>query len=159
MPARCQKAWGTGSTQHQSTLMHRVRIIVYVMCNNLFYPWDCNREPCLTMSICFRRINHMAVKIHLHSSSGVREVVSDTVPKGLIPHRYLFRGVQTWKKNIQRGISSTNLFRGVWYPAYICWEGPDTYTAEICFREVPNPAKFQTCFQFSPLKVHLHELC
>jgi hypothetical protein len=35
-------------------------------------------EPCLTVFICFRRINHMAVKSHLHSSSGVREVVSGT---------------------------------------------------------------------------------
>jgi hypothetical protein len=29
--------------------------------------------------ICFRRINHLAVKKHLHSSSGVREVVLSTV--------------------------------------------------------------------------------
>ncbi len=29
--------------------------------------------------VCFRRINHMAVKNHLHSSSGVREVVSGTI--------------------------------------------------------------------------------
>ncbi len=28
---------------------------------------------------CFRRINHLVVKNHLHSSSGVREVVSSTV--------------------------------------------------------------------------------
>ncbi len=38
---------------------------------------DC--EPCFTVSICFRRINHMAVKNHLHLSSGVREVVSGTI--------------------------------------------------------------------------------
>jgi hypothetical protein len=40
---------------------------------------DCNHERCFTLSICFRRINHMAVKNHLHSSSGVQEVVSGTV--------------------------------------------------------------------------------
>jgi hypothetical protein len=40
---------------------------------------DFNREACFTWSICFRRINHMAVKNHLHSSSGVREAVSGTV--------------------------------------------------------------------------------
>jgi hypothetical protein len=28
--------------------------------------------------ICFRKINHLVVKNHLHSSSGVREVVSST---------------------------------------------------------------------------------
>jgi hypothetical protein len=39
--------------------------------------YDC--EPCHTVPICFRRINHMAVKNHLQSSSGVREVVSGTV--------------------------------------------------------------------------------
>jgi hypothetical protein len=39
---------------------------------------DCNREPCFTLSICFRRINHISVKNHLHSSSGVREVVAGT---------------------------------------------------------------------------------
>jgi hypothetical protein len=40
---------------------------------------DCNREPCFTLSICFRRINHMVVKNHLHSSPGVREVVLGTL--------------------------------------------------------------------------------
>jgi hypothetical protein len=29
--------------------------------------------------ICFRRINHLVIKNHLHSFSGVREVVSSTV--------------------------------------------------------------------------------
>jgi hypothetical protein len=31
-----------------------------------------NVVRCLTMIICFRRINHMVVKNHLHSSSDVR---------------------------------------------------------------------------------------
>ncbi len=50
-----------------------------VLCAIICYNLDqCNREPYLTVSICFRRINHMAVKNHLHSSSGVHEVVSGT---------------------------------------------------------------------------------
>jgi hypothetical protein len=49
-------------------------------CAIICYDLDnCDREPCLNVSICFRRINHMAVKNQLHSSSGVREVVSGTV--------------------------------------------------------------------------------
>jgi hypothetical protein len=64
-----------GSARHQSTIMHRVRIIC-VLCAIIHHVLDdCNRELCLTVSICFRRINHMAVKNHLHSSSGVGEVV------------------------------------------------------------------------------------
>jgi hypothetical protein len=76
---RCQKAWGTSATWHQGTLMQRVHIIresCAIICCSLY---DCNHEPYLTVSICFRRINHMAVKNHLHSSSGVREVVSGTI--------------------------------------------------------------------------------
>jgi hypothetical protein len=68
---RCWKARGTGLAQHESSLMHRVRILC-VICALVFCISDsCNREPYLTVSICFRRINHMAVKNHLHSSSGV----------------------------------------------------------------------------------------
>jgi hypothetical protein len=53
--------------------------ILCVICALICYiPDSCNHEPYLTVSICFRRINHMAVKNHLHSSSGVREVVSGT---------------------------------------------------------------------------------
>ncbi len=50
-----------------------------IMCDNPLHLdiYDC--EPCFTVPICFRRINHMAVKNHLHSSSGVREVVSGTI--------------------------------------------------------------------------------
>ncbi len=64
--------------QHETSLMHRVRILC-VICAFVYYISDsCDREPCLTVSICFRKINHMAVKTHWHSSSGVREVVSGT---------------------------------------------------------------------------------
>jgi hypothetical protein len=45
--------------------------------------YDC--EPCFNVPICFRRINHMAVKNHLHSSSGVREFVSGTPTTGPRP--------------------------------------------------------------------------
>ncbi len=72
---RCLKIWKTGSSQHQATFMHRVRIIVHcvlitastTITGIVFY--------CI---ICFRKINHLVVKNHLHSSSGVREVVSST---------------------------------------------------------------------------------
>ncbi len=53
-------------------------VLCAIICYNLD---DCNREPYLNVSICFRRINHKAVKNHLHSSSGVREVVSGTILK------------------------------------------------------------------------------
>jgi hypothetical protein len=46
------------------------------MCDNSLHLNNYDCEPCLTIPICFRRVNHMAVKNHLHSSSGVREVVS-----------------------------------------------------------------------------------
>jgi hypothetical protein len=63
--------------------MHRVHIIC-VLCAIIFHILDnSNREPCLTVPICFRRINHMAVKNHLHSSSGVQEVVLGTLITGL----------------------------------------------------------------------------
>jgi hypothetical protein len=76
--SRCWKAGGTGSAQHETSLMHRVRILC-VICAFVYYiPDSCDREPYLTESICFRRINHMGVKNHLHSSSGVQEVVSGT---------------------------------------------------------------------------------
>jgi hypothetical protein len=51
----------------------------YYMCAIIHcVPDNCNRELCLTVPICFREINHMAVKNHLHSSYGVQEVVSGT---------------------------------------------------------------------------------
>jgi hypothetical protein len=37
-----------------------------------------NKNHVFIVFVCFRRINHLAVKNHLHSSSGVREVVSST---------------------------------------------------------------------------------
>ncbi len=39
---------------------------------------DCNHEQCFTLSICFRRMNHMAVRNHLPSSSSEQEVVLGT---------------------------------------------------------------------------------
>ncbi len=56
--------------------MHKVGVIVHcalitmliIITRIVFY---CN--------YCFRRINHLAVKHHLHSSSDVREVVLSTV--------------------------------------------------------------------------------
>ncbi len=71
----CLRKQETGSPQHQATFMHRVCIIVHcvlittstTITGIVFY--------CI---ICFRRINHLVVKNHLHSSSGVREVVSST---------------------------------------------------------------------------------
>jgi hypothetical protein len=74
--SRCWKARETGSARHQATLMHRVCIIC-VSCAIIYHIFnDCNLELCLTVFICSRRINHLAIKNHLYSSSGVREVVS-----------------------------------------------------------------------------------
>jgi hypothetical protein len=76
--SRCWTSQGTGWAQHESSLMHRVRIICVICALICYSPDSYDRKPCLTVSICFRRINHMAVKNHFHSSSGVREVVSGT---------------------------------------------------------------------------------
>ncbi len=71
--------------------MHRV-CILYVKCALTYYiPDSCNCEPCLIVSICFRRINHMAVGNHLHSSSGVWEVVLSTLRLGLLRGRLPYR--------------------------------------------------------------------
>ncbi len=51
---------------------------ICIMCCNLLRFNNHNCELCFTVPICFRRINHMAVKKHLHSSSVVQEVVSST---------------------------------------------------------------------------------
>jgi hypothetical protein len=74
-----KKAQGMGSAQHETSLMHRVCIICVICALICYTPNSCNRELCLTVSTCYRRINHMAVKKHVHSSSGVREVVPGTV--------------------------------------------------------------------------------
>jgi hypothetical protein len=46
------------------------------LCNNYYTNnHSRNRVFCI---ICFRKINHLVVKHHMHSSSGVREVVLST---------------------------------------------------------------------------------
>ncbi len=71
----CIRTKETGSPQHQATFMHRVCIIVIMLITTSTtitgIVFDC--------LICFRRINHLVVKNHLHSSSGIREVVSSTI--------------------------------------------------------------------------------
>jgi hypothetical protein len=59
---------GEGSAQQQATFMHRVCIICALCVIN-----NHNCEPCFTVPICFRRINHMAVKNHLHSFTLVHQ--------------------------------------------------------------------------------------
>jgi hypothetical protein len=50
-----------------------------LLCMLTYFKLDnCNRERCL---LCFRRINHMVVKDHWHSSSDVQEVVSSTMTR------------------------------------------------------------------------------
>jgi hypothetical protein len=69
---------GLGTTRNQPYAQSMIICVICVLiCHT---PDNCNRELCLAMPICFRRINHMAVENHLHSSSGVWEVVSGTVP-------------------------------------------------------------------------------
>jgi hypothetical protein len=63
------------------------------LCAIICYDLDnCDCEPCLNMSICFRRINHMALENHLHSSSGIRQVVSGTVCTSSITRQYMGHG-------------------------------------------------------------------
>jgi hypothetical protein len=72
----CLKIQEMGSSQHQATFMHRVSVIVHsvviiaptTITGIVFY--------CI---ICFRKINYLVVKNHLHSSSGVWEVVLSTI--------------------------------------------------------------------------------
>jgi uncharacterized protein (UPF0333 family) len=73
------KMQGTGQAQHEFSLMHRLCILCVICALICYIPDSCNREPYLTVSICFRRINHIAVKNNLHSSSGARGVVSGRV--------------------------------------------------------------------------------
>jgi hypothetical protein len=72
----CLKTQETGSSQHPATFMHRVSVIVH--CLVIAVPTTITGIVfyCIT---CFRKINHLVVKHHLHSSSGVREVVSSTI--------------------------------------------------------------------------------
>jgi hypothetical protein len=72
-----RRQWGnrednqTGSMRHQEPNMHRVCDTVKQQ-SLLYYIYsNCNRDQCLTLIICFRRINHKVVKNHLHSSSDV----------------------------------------------------------------------------------------
>jgi hypothetical protein len=70
-PWESRKDNQTGSMRHQDLIMHRVCNIVYN--SSLFSLNNCNREQCLILIICFRRINHMVVKNHVHSSSDVHD--------------------------------------------------------------------------------------
>ncbi len=76
MPKNCEKR--TIKSRACVPLMHRVCILCVKCALICYIPDSCDCEPYLTVSIFFRRINHMAVKNHLHSSSGVQEVVSGT---------------------------------------------------------------------------------
>jgi hypothetical protein len=72
----CLRTQETGSPQHQATFMHRVSVIVH--CGIITTPTTITGIVFYCI-ICFRKINHLVVKHHLHSSSGVREVVSSTL--------------------------------------------------------------------------------
>ncbi len=61
-----------------SQFMHRVCIIVHCV---LITTSTTITGIVFFCIICFRRINHLVVKNHLHSSSGVREVVSSTISR------------------------------------------------------------------------------
>ncbi len=89
--AGCLKTQETGSSQHQAMFMHRVSVIVH--CVIIAAPTTIT-EIVFYCIICFRKINHLVVKHHLHSSSGVGEVVSSTTSatdrSGSITERKLF---------------------------------------------------------------------
>jgi hypothetical protein len=70
--SECLRTQETGSPQHQATFMHKVRIIVHCV---LITTSTTITGIVFLLYICFRRINHLVVKNHLHSSSGVRENV------------------------------------------------------------------------------------
>jgi hypothetical protein len=74
--AGCLKTQSTGSPQHQATFMHRVSVIVHCVIIAISTTITGTMFFCV---ICFRKINHLVVKHHLYSSSGVREVVSSTI--------------------------------------------------------------------------------
>ncbi len=74
--AGCLKTQEMGSSEHQATFMHRVCVIV--RCVIITTPTNITGIVFYCI-ICFRKINHLVVKHHLYSSSGVREVVSSTV--------------------------------------------------------------------------------
>ncbi len=74
--AKCLKSTGDGLVTTSSHVYAQTMYHMYIVCQSvaltnitgiMFY--------CI---ICFRRINHLVVKNHLHSSSGVREVVPST---------------------------------------------------------------------------------
>jgi hypothetical protein len=71
----CLKIQEMGSSQHRATFMHSVSVIVH--CVVITAPTTITGIVFYCI-ICFRKINHLVVKNHLHSSSGVREVVSST---------------------------------------------------------------------------------
>ncbi len=73
----CLEIQETGSSQHQVTFMHRASVIVH--CVIITTPTTITGIVFYCI-ICFRKINHLVVKHHLHSSSDIREVVSSTVP-------------------------------------------------------------------------------
>ncbi len=73
--AGCLRTQEMGSPQYQATFMHRVSAIVH--CTIIATPTTITGIVFYCI-ICFRKINHLVVKHHLHSSSGVREVVSST---------------------------------------------------------------------------------
>jgi hypothetical protein len=70
------RAQETGSSQNQATFMHRVCTII---CCALVTISTTITGIVFYCIICFRRINHLVVKNHLHSSSGVREDLSSTI--------------------------------------------------------------------------------
>jgi hypothetical protein len=76
--AGCVKTREAGSSQHQATFMHRVSVIVH--CIIVVTSKRTITGTVFNCISCFRKINHLVVKHQLHSSSGVREVVSSTVP-------------------------------------------------------------------------------
>ncbi len=66
------------TSSHQATFMPRVGVIVHCALITTLIIITGIMSHC---NYCLRRINHLVVTHHLHSSSGVREVVSSTRPK------------------------------------------------------------------------------
>jgi hypothetical protein len=65
--------------QHQGPIMHRVRNVVNDCILYEYGNGACVIQPgVVSLTVCFRRINHMAVKDHFHSSSDVQRVALGT---------------------------------------------------------------------------------
>jgi hypothetical protein len=85
---KCLRIQETGSPQHQATFMHRVCIIAQSMYRALCVNYHINNHNRnhVLLYYLFQENKSFGSKNHLHSSSGVREVVSSTSTEYNVDH-------------------------------------------------------------------------